>query len=170
MELNNLFGLPAHPLLVHLPVVMVPLAALGALILAIRPQWWARAGWWVTGASGIGMIGAILAAGSGEELEHKVERSQVLEHHAQLGETARLLSVILFVVLVAVMALRRYRPNDMAKRAVGIVASVAIAASAVGATWAMVATGHNGAKASWCEVSKSCPADNAVVGADDDAD
>ena len=124
----------------------------------------------MTGASGIGMIGAILAAGSGEELEHKVERSQVLEHHAQLGETARLLSVILFVVLVAVMALRRYRPNDMAKRAVGIVASVAIAASAVGATWAMVATGHNGAKASWCEVSKNCPADNAVVGADDDAD
>ncbi|MFM8563109.1 MAG: hypothetical protein ACKOCE_04345 [Acidimicrobiia bacterium] len=60
--MNNFFGLPTHPLLVHLPVVMV-----------------------------------LLAAGSGEELEHKVERSQTLEHHARLGETARLKSVILFV-------------------------------------------------------------------------
>lgn len=42
MELNNLFGLPAHPLLVHLPVVMVPLAAIGALVLAIRPRFWSR--------------------------------------------------------------------------------------------------------------------------------
>lgn len=166
MELNNLFGLPAHPLLVHLPVVMVPLAAIGALVLAVRPKLWARAGWWVTGASGIGMIGAILAAGSGEELEHKVERSQTLEHHAQLGETARLLSVILFVVLVAVMLLRKYRASDMAKQAVAIAVGVVLGVSAVAATWAMVATGHNGAKASWCEVTKNCPADNGAVDSD----
>ena len=168
MELNTLFGLPAHPLLVHLPVVMVPLAALGALVLAVRPQFWSRAGWWVTGASGIGMIGAILAAGSGEELEHKVERSQVLEHHAQLGETARLLSVVLFVVLLAAMLLRKYRPADMLKKSIMIIVGVALAASSVAATWAMVATGHNGAKASWCEVTKNCPANNGAVGSDND--
>lgn len=166
MELNNLFGLPAHPLLVHLPVVMVPLAAIGAIVLAVRPNLWARAGWWVTGAAGVGMVGAILAAGSGEELEHKVERSQTLEHHAQLGETARLLSVILFVVLVAVMLLRKYRASDMAKRAVAIAVGVVLGASAVAATWAMVATGHNGAKASWCEVTKNCPADNGSADSD----
>lgn len=112
------------------------------------------------------MIGAILAAGSGEELEHKVERSQTLEHHAQLGETARLLSVILFVVLVAVMLLRKYRASDMAKQAVAIAVGVVLGASAVAATWAMVATGHNGAKASWCEVTKNCPADNGAVDSD----
>ena len=157
MEFNNLFGLPAHPLLVHLPVVMVPMAALGALILAIFPKYFARFGWWVTGMSFIGAIGTILAAGSGEALEEKVDQSATLEHHAQLGETTRLLSIILFAILLAVMLIRRYKPTLLAKKAIVIVVSVLIAASSVGAAWAMVATGHNGAKASWCEVSKNCP-------------
>jgi hypothetical protein len=28
MELEELFGLPAHPLLVHMPVVIIPLAGM----------------------------------------------------------------------------------------------------------------------------------------------
>ena len=37
MELEKLFGLPAHPLLVHIPVVLVPLAAIIAIIREARP-------------------------------------------------------------------------------------------------------------------------------------
>ncbi len=160
MELNNLFGLPAHPLLVHLPVVFVPLAALGAIVLAFFPKYLNKLGWWVTAASFIGMVGAILAAGSGESLEHRVEHSATLEHHSQLGESARLLSIVLFAVILIVMLVRRYRPEIMAKKAVGIVVSVAFVAASVAAGWAMIETGHNGAKASWCEVTKNCPVSN----------
>lgn len=92
----------------------------------------------------------------------------MLEHHAQLGETARLMSIVLFVVLLAVMLLRKYRTTDMAKKSVAVVVGVVLGLSAAGATWAMVATGHNGAKASWCEVTKNCPADNGAVGTDAD--
>ena len=157
MELNNLFGLPAHPLLVHLPVVMVPMAALGAIILAIFPKYFARFGWWVTGISFIGAIGAILAAGSGETLEERVDRSSTLRDHAEMGETARLLAVVLFVVLLIVMLARKYRATDMAKKAVAIAVSVVIAVSAAAAGWVIIQTGHSGAKASWCEVTKNCP-------------
>ena len=157
MELNNLFGLPAHPLLVHLPVVMVPMAALGALILAIFPKYFARFGWWVTGISFIGAIGAILAAGSGETLEERVDRTSTLRDHAEMGETARLLAVVLFAVLLIVMLARKYRAADMAKKAVSIAVSVVIAVSAAAAGWVIVQTGHSGAKASWCEVTKNCP-------------
>jgi len=158
MELNNLFGLPAHPLLVHLPVVMVPMAALGAILLAIFPRFFTRYGWWVTGIAFIGAVGSILAAGSGEALEQNLgEQSALLEHHAQLGETTRLLSIILFAILLVVMLVRRFKPDLLAKKAVGVVVSVLIGASAVGAAWAVVETGHNGAKASWCEVTKNCP-------------
>jgi len=157
MELNNLFGLPAHPLLVHLPVVMVPMAALGAIILAIFPKYFARFGWWVTGISFIGAIGAILAAGSGETLEERVDRSSTLRDHAEMGETARLLAVVLFVVLLIVMLARKYRATDMAKKAVAIGVSVVIAVSAAAAGWVIIQTGHSGAKASWCEVTKNCP-------------
>ena len=157
MELNNLFGLPAHPLLVHLPVVMVPMAALGAIILAIFPKYFARFGWWVTGISFIGAIGAILAAGSGETLEERVDRSSTLRDHAELGETARLLAVVLFVVLLIVMLARKYRAADMTKKAVSIAVSVVIAVSAAATGWVIIQTGHSGAKASWCEVTKNCP-------------
>ena len=157
MELNNLFGLPAHPLLVHLPVVMVPMAALGAIILAIFPKYFARFGWWVTGISFIGGIGAILAAGSGETLEERVDRSSTMRDHAEMGETARLLAVVLFVVLLIVMLARKYRATDMAKKAVAIGVSVVIAVSAAAAGWVIIQTGHSGAKASWCEVTKNCP-------------
>ena len=157
MELNNLFGLPAHPLLVHLPVVMVPMAALGAIILAIFPKYFARFGWWVTGISFIGASGAILAAGSGETLEERIDRTSTLRDHAEMGETARLLAVVLFAVLLIVMLARKYRAADMAKKAVSIAVSVVIAVSAAAAGWVIVQTGHSGAKASWCEVTKNCP-------------
>ena len=34
VEIDNAFGLPAHPLLLHVPVVFVPILALAALALA----------------------------------------------------------------------------------------------------------------------------------------
>ena len=169
MEINNLFGLPAHPLLVHLPVVMVPMAALGAIILAIFPKLFTRFGWWVTGIAFIGAIGSILAAGSGEKLEQKLgEHSALLEYHAELGETTRLLSIILFVILLVVMLIRRYKPALMTKKVISIFVSVLISASSIGAAWAVVETGHNGAKASWCEVSKNCPVSTGTDMTDDD--
>jgi len=157
MELNNLFGLPAHPLLVHLPVVMVPMAALGAILLAIFPRFFTRYGWWVTGIAFIGAFGAILAAGSGETLVERVDRTSTLPDHAEMGETARLLAVVLFVVLLIVMLARKYRAADMAKKVVSIAVSVVIAVSAAAAGWVIIQTGHSGAKASWCEVTKNCP-------------
>lgn len=32
MEISKLFGLPAHPLIVHLPVVLLPIAAIGGSV------------------------------------------------------------------------------------------------------------------------------------------
>ena len=58
MEIDKLFGLPAHPLLVHVPVVLVPLAALMAIAFAIRPAWLDRFGWWLVAVSGVGAVGA----------------------------------------------------------------------------------------------------------------
>lgn len=164
MEINNLFGLPAHPLLVHLPVVMVPMAALGAIILAIFPKLFTRFGWWVTGIAFIGAVGSILAAGSGEKLEQNLgEQSALLERHAQLGEQTRLLSIILFASLLVVMLVRRYKPAVMTKKIVSIVVSVLIGGLSIGAAWAVVETGHNGAKSSWCDVIKNCPAEGAAT-------
>ena len=37
MEIDDLFGIPAHPLVVHAAVVLLPLAAIGTVIVAAIP-------------------------------------------------------------------------------------------------------------------------------------
>jgi hypothetical protein len=49
IKINTIYsGLPAHPLLLHVPVILIPVAGLAALALAARPSWWVRHGAWVT--------------------------------------------------------------------------------------------------------------------------
>ncbi|HQV58171.1 MAG TPA: hypothetical protein PKV27_09175 [Ilumatobacteraceae bacterium] len=163
--METLFGLPAHPLLVHLPVVIIPLAALATLMTLIRRSWLDRYGWWLLGLSGVGMLGAVLAASSGEELESKVEESALLERHAELGDTARLMGIIFFVV-VAVVVLGRYflRRNESnlgrwLRGSVGaLVCALVITLSGAGATYAVVQAGHQGAKVTWNDVKDEAPA------------
>ena len=64
--MDQITGLPAHPLLVHIPVAMLPLAALGVVVLLARKAWYERYRWAVLVVAGIGTLGAILAASSGE--------------------------------------------------------------------------------------------------------
>jgi len=164
MELTTLFGLPAHPLLVHLPVVMVPLAGVLAVVLALRPTWLDRFGWVLVGLAGLGALGAVLAAGSGEGLEESVERTAALREHAEMGETAEVVAIVFFVAVLAVVLLRwfaRRRAEGssistfVASRAGALVLTAVLVASAAGATATVVQAGHQGAKATWGDVKIS---------------
>lgn len=163
MEINNLFGLPAHPLLVHVPVVLIPLAALAAVVMAFRPAWLDRYGWWLVGLSFVGMIGALLAAGSGEELEGRVERSAALERHAELGDRAQAVAIVFFIISLVIVGgrwlLRRSTgDNALKKFAASRAGAVAVAAvlviSAGVAAYSIVEVGHQGAKVTWNDVGK----------------
>ena len=167
MELETLFNLPAHPLLVHIPVVLVPLAGLIALIMAVKTAWLDKFGWWLVGLTGIGMIGAILAAGSGEGLEslQRTAETAAREDHFELGELARTLSMLFFLVVLAVVVLRWYAKKKggeagawkfIRSKAGAIVAAVVLVISAGAATWTMAEAGHQGAKLAWCEEMKNC--------------
>ena len=171
MELETLFGLPAHPLMVHLPVVLIPLAGVIAVVLAFKPAWLDKVGWWLVGVTGLGMIGAIMAAGSGEGLEELQREGETAarEDHFEMGELARTLSIVFFVVVLAVVALRWYAKRKggdggegggawgFARSKIGaIVAAVVLVVSAGAATWTMAAAGHQGAKLAWCEETQNC--------------
>ena len=41
---DTIFGLPTHVLVVHFVVVLLPLAAIGAVIMAIKQRWSVRFG------------------------------------------------------------------------------------------------------------------------------
>jgi len=161
MEISKLFGLPAHPLLVHIPVVLVPLAALGAIVLVAVPRWRAQLRWLVLGVGVAGMLGTFLAAGSGEALQASVAKSQILEHHAELGDNAQVVVFLFVLALAAFVGWDWWRRRggagtDKVKPAVAkwvtVVLGVLTVVGAVAAGWMIVATGHNGAKATWHDV------------------
>ena len=158
--METLFGLPAHPLLVHLPVVLIPVAGLLAIAFVVRPAWLDRFGWHLVAISGVGALGGILAASSGEGLEELQRKAETAarEDHFELGETARNLGILFFLIVLAVVLVRhlaRKHSEDAGfwaaarSKAGAIVMSVLLVGSAAGATVAISAAGHQGAKLVW---------------------
>ena len=89
MEINNLFGLPVHPLLVHIPVVLIPLAtAIGSLLVAVRGSWRRTFAIPVAVVALAGAGGVFLAAKSGGSLEERVKETDLVHDHAAAGERA----------------------------------------------------------------------------------
>ena len=163
-------GLPAHPLFVHMPVVIVPLAGLIAIVFAFKPAWLDKFGWGLVGLSGIGAIGGIMAASSGEGLEELLrsngeEITPALREHAEAGDMARNLAILFFVIVLAAVVIRHLarkhaaNPTGIAKfgasKGGAIAMSALIAISAAVATWTVADAGHEGAKLAWCEDSPS---------------
>jgi uncharacterized membrane protein len=158
-----LASLPTHPLLVHVPVVLVPLAAIGALAMAIRPAWFERFGVAVAGLAGAGFVGAVLAAQSGESLQEHFQSvgqtiSPTLRHHAELGDSVQGISLLFFGLVAAWVLFAWWRRRAGEEKAIAkvrrprLVASVLMALAVLAgaaATTAITVTGHNGAKSVW---------------------
>lgn len=165
MELEKLFGLPAHPLLVHMPVVIIPLAGIIAIVFAFRTQWLDRYGWALVVMTGVGALGGILAAGSGEALEDMQRRAgetitAAAEDHFELGETARNMGIVFFLVVLAVVAIRWYARKQgategiwkaVSSKGAAIVMALALVLGAAAATYTISKAGHQGAKLVWTE-------------------
>lgn len=154
MEIEELFGLPAHPLVVHAAVVLLPLAALAALVCAAVPR--ARRGYGPV-ALGLALVATVavgLAQGSGEELEEQVEETELVEEHTDQGERVLPWAIAVTVGAAAVTgapALARRRPSLPARTITAGVLALTLVAGA-GATWTVTEVGHSGARATWDDV------------------
>lgn len=157
--MREIFGLPAHPLMVHAPLVLVPLVGLGTLAVTIRPSWRRRYGWSLLAATFVALVATQLAMSSGEELRKVVEPLGVdVDRHADLAQTTRAFVVVLFVAMVVMVLFdafarrRRAVANSGATTTPGWVASLAlpvvVAMSALSTVW-IARTGHEGAKLVW---------------------
>jgi hypothetical protein len=166
--MDSIFGVPAHPFFVHIPVVLIPLAAVGVIVMVIRPAWWERYKWATLAIAGVGMVGSIIAAGTGEELEEAVEDTaprQLLRAHVEAGEVSRTVSILFFaVLLVGVVVLPWLMRRRNASAAAGAahvvtsprwlrnVVSLVLVVVALGASWAVYDAGHTGAASVWSDV------------------
>jgi len=154
--LDTIFGLPLHPLIVHATVVLVPAATLLVALAAVYPRFRRWIGPVPALSALLACVLVPLSTGSGEELEHRVGESKLIEEHAELADT-----LIWFVIPLAAIAVVGYwlHRRASADRAPGSGLVVAVSALAVllaGATLVDVALiGHSGAKASWSSVTTS---------------
>jgi len=159
-------GLPAHILLVHAIVVLLPLAALLLVLTAVWPAARRR----LAGANAILSLLVVvlvpLTTSAGEWLERRVPQSSLLHDHTELGDSA-----IFYAVPIAVLALvvwwrhreaasapagagtavvtgRRAYLAPLSTAVTGVIAVLAIAVAGAG-VYGMYRIGDSGSKAAW---------------------
>ena len=126
-------GLPAHVLLLHFMVVLVPLTALLEIVCGLWPAARRGALMWLTLI--LAIITAVLAPitiNAGEWL-YNLRRtpSPILREHADRGETMTYFAVALLVVAIALVVVRVAERRSDKRRVVTNIA-VAVLALAVG--------------------------------------
>lgn len=157
----------SHPMLVHVPLVLIPVAVVFALVDLARPRHRLRIVALALLLGGVG--GAVLAASTGEEAQQKAEAAApavdrimvggqvprtlgngaLLKTHAQLGELTRnLYGALLFVeagfIFAVTPAFARFRRGWTLSPRVERVGRRAWMAVAVAGLAIVVLTGHYG--------------------------
>ncbi|WP_419819089.1 DUF2231 domain-containing protein [Glaciibacter flavus] len=157
MDGYSINGLPLHILIVHVVVIVVPIAAIVVLVAAV----WPRARRWLGLVTPIlGIVAALvvpLATQAGAWLEDRLRSAPLIEKHAALGDTLwpwtlalAILSVVLYVWYRAVDK----RPTDAppsrsVRRLVAIVLAVAAVVVVPTGITLTVLIGESGSRAVW---------------------
>ncbi len=147
-------GLPVHALIVHVAVVVLPVAALALIVVPALPRVHPLVRWSVVGALAVGALAAWFAAESGEVLSDRVGEPSV---HAAAGEGVPLIAGVLLALGIAwaVVDLLTARERAAGVRRSRALLATRIAVSVVAAAWAgytiyaTIVAGHSGAVATW---------------------
>lgn len=154
-------GLPLHPLVVHMAVILVPIAALALLGTAWHPGWRRQHGLLIALLAAAGAAGAFLAAQTGEALEETIRaaarqsgtRVRFGDHPSQ-GNTAEMFALLLAVCAAAVCGLewwsqrRGITPAPWMWRMLYSVSALV----SIGAVGTMVIAGDSGARLVWEQI------------------
>ena len=146
-----LAGLPLHPLLVHSAVILVPLVAIGALVMSYLPSFSRRHGKLILIVALVAQVSVFLAKISGEAFSEILDKE--VEKHAQVGEIAPFVTI----PMVALIYLR-WR-MDRAGSSTGSVAirrliSVALVIASLASLVVIFLVGHSGASSVWGWIDK----------------
>jgi hypothetical protein len=107
-------SLPLHPLLVHAVVVLVPLAAVAAIAMAVSSRVRERYGWLFLALTTAALVSVPLATSTGEALQARVQVTEAIEEHAEMGDQLLPIVALLWLALVILMVAHRWvtRPVD----------------------------------------------------------
>lgn len=143
MEIN---GLPAHALLVHLVVVLLPLTSLAAIAVTLWPAAQRKLTFLVPLGAVVGLVAVPVTTRAGTDLASRLGDPAFLDHHRSLGAMVLPWAAALAVTTIAQwLVLRGGGPG----RAWRLTLAALVVVSAVGTTVIVALTGDAGAQAVW---------------------
>jgi hypothetical protein len=147
----EILGLPLHPLILHATVVIVPLAALGAIVISLLK--WARLRYseLVLAAAIAAPILTFVTQEAGEDFSKRFANpSPALQRHEALGGTLLWWTVGLLVGVVLVyLGQRLVTAENPRGRLMLIIGSVVSIVFGIVCIVQVVRIGHAGATAAW---------------------
>ncbi|KAA2261238.1 hypothetical protein F0L68_17380 [Solihabitans fulvus] len=172
-QLVTVFGLPAHPLLVHAVVVLLPLASVCAIGLAVRATWRRKYGWPALILTALAVGAVPLAQQAGEQLRDRLASvpNPLIKQHADIGTELLPYAIGFLVAVVVLLVAGRLADRERAAdaepagdggqttttiprtwRRIALLVSVLVVAAAVATTVQVVRIGDSGSRAVWTGV------------------
>jgi hypothetical protein len=174
MRITSIFGLPAHVFFVHIPVILVPLVAVGTVVM-LWPSMRRRFGWAFVALAAAALVATVLATESGKSLRRYVVSTDLVRQHTRLGGNLTIWAALLLALVTAVVVWDHFSGRRLDALSDGpgaattievaglamkpaVVRRVALTLGVLSIVVAGVSTfwvyriGHSGAKASWSVV------------------
>ncbi|MEO6413183.1 MAG: DUF2231 domain-containing protein [Pedococcus sp.] len=142
MEIN---GLPAHALLVHLVVVLLPLTSAAAVLVSAWPAAQRKLTFLVPLGAVVGALAVPITTRAGEDLAKKLGNPPFIERHENFGDQVLPWAAALAVTTLAQWLYLR-RGSATVPR---VVLALLVIASAIGTGTIVALTGDSGAQAVW---------------------
>jgi hypothetical protein len=104
-------GLPAHPLFVHVPVILIPVTIVAGIVFMVRPQWLGRWGIALCLVSIVAMSSVFLAMQAGGALENVLhlhgEAASLISEHSQAAHILAIVYTAFTAFLIVAFAASR---------------------------------------------------------------
>jgi hypothetical protein len=170
ISLNTVYeGLPAHPLLVHVPVILIPTTALGGLLLLWKPHWFERHAVWLCGLTALTLAALNLTVNAGGNLRNDLGLygnsavDDLVARHAAAAGKLQFCFIVYTAAFIVVVALYRHQRGELTgigwiDAIVGAVLKlfrgltiprVILGLLALGSLYLVFLTGDLGARAVW---------------------
>ena len=162
LEISKLWGLPAHPLLLHIPVILTPLTVVGGVVVAFSPSWRRKIGVPLVILAVVLAVSTQLTISSGEALKEAVRRTALVRKHVSQSDLIEPVVILFLLSLCGLVLFDRWQRGELIPQRLKAMPAAAtrwllVAASAgtiVTGAWALglvIRAGHSGAQATWKE-------------------
>jgi hypothetical protein len=156
-------GLPAHPLFVHVPVILIPSTIVAAIVFMVRRDWFGRYGIALALVSIAAMSSIFLTMQAGAALRGALnlqgEAAKLISEHSQAAHILAIVYVAFTATLIVTFAAHRISGGSptglnivdglLSSKSINAALRVLLVVLSIGAGYMCFRTGDLGAKAVW---------------------